>query len=391
MNIKNIYIYSILLCSFISCNHNNEKKDIYINDNTIIIDIPEDLNQMSHLDSVFQYVTFLPLETKDECLISHISALKITDSLIFINDNRRRLLVFGRDGKFKNQISRWGEGPGELIDFRDFIINKDNIELLDFKKIETYTYDGKHISTKHFDLLDPKKHCNAEHFYHSPLGGYYFWGGTIGIKEFGAEYDRYMMYHVNNDFKIQKGYFLIEHGAGSTHNRFSKYEDKIILDPYFGNHNIYQIDDKGVMSSRYFFNFGKNARTEKIPAPRKNRNAPPIDLGDYVLTSYDFFETNKWLHLTFIGQNKVISALYNKEREKCFLLSAANKNLKSDEIRYWGAYAITNDQLVMPVEVSWLKIEHDHLSPEYMKKINLHQYENLNESDNYILVFYKLK
>ena len=72
-------------------------------------------------------------------------------------------------------------------------------------------------------------------------------------------------------------------------------------------------------------------------------------------------------------------------------MSAANKNLKPDEIRYWGAYTITKDQLVMPIEANWLKIEFDRLSHQYMKKINLNQYNDIKESDNPVLVFYKLK
>ena len=389
MKTKYFFLYSLLF--FISCSQKNDIKNIYTNENTSIINIQEDLKQISHLDSVFNDIKFLPLETKEECLISHISTLKINDSLIFINDNRRRLLIFGNDGKFKIQIGQWGEGPGEFLDLKDFIINKDNIEILDFKKIETYNFEGKHLNTKRFDLSDPEKYCNADHFYHSPSEGYYLWGGTFGIKEFGAKYDRYMMYHVNNDFKIQKGYFLIEHGAGSSHNRFTKYKDKIIIDPHFGDYNIYQIDNKGIVSSRYFLNFGKNAYTKKIPIPKINQRETYEDLSSYVVSFSDFFETDKWLHLTFRCQNTVFNALYNKEKEKCFLLSAANKNLKSDEIRYWGAYTEFQDQLVMPIEANWLKIECDRLSPEYMKKINLNQYNDIKESDNPVLLFYKLK
>ena len=95
---------------------------MYINDSTSVIDIPEDLSQVSHLDSVFQDITFLPLETKQECLISHISTLKITDSLIFINDNRRRLLIFGNDGKFKIQIGQWGEGPRRILRLKKILL-----------------------------------------------------------------------------------------------------------------------------------------------------------------------------------------------------------------------------------------------------------------------------
>lgn len=132
MKTKYFFLYSLLL--FISCSQKNDIKNIYTNENTSIINIQEDLKQISHLDSVFNDIKFLPLETKEECLISHISTLKINDSLIFINDNRRRLLIFGNDGKFKIQIGQWGEGPGEFLDLKDFIINKDNIEILDFKK-----------------------------------------------------------------------------------------------------------------------------------------------------------------------------------------------------------------------------------------------------------------
>ena len=140
MKTKYLSLYSLLF--FISCSQNNDIKNLYTNESTSIINIQEDLKQISHLDSVFNDVTFLPLETKEECLISRISTLKISDSLIFINDNRRRLLIFGKDGKFKIQIGQSGEGPGEFLDLKDFIINKDNIEILDFKKIETYNFEG---------------------------------------------------------------------------------------------------------------------------------------------------------------------------------------------------------------------------------------------------------
>ena len=54
-------------------------------------------------------------------------------------NNRQQLLVFGMDGKFKYQIGDQGKGPGEFLEINDFIIDKNNIELLDFKKILTYS------------------------------------------------------------------------------------------------------------------------------------------------------------------------------------------------------------------------------------------------------------
>ena len=113
-------------------------------------------------------------------MISYIFTIKIADSLIYINNNRKQLLVFEKNGKFKYQIGSQGEGPGEYLEINDYIINKDNIELLDFKKILTYSLTGEYLETKNFDLLNDTVYCNAEDFCHSPLGGYYFWGGTSG-------------------------------------------------------------------------------------------------------------------------------------------------------------------------------------------------------------------
>ena len=113
MKTKYLSLYSLLF--FISCSQNNDIKNLYTNESTSIINIQEDLKQISHLDSVFNDVTFLPLETKEECLISRISTLKISDSLIFINDNRRRLLIFGKDGKFKIQIIKIKIGRKRII------------------------------------------------------------------------------------------------------------------------------------------------------------------------------------------------------------------------------------------------------------------------------------
>ena len=388
----NCIIFLGVLCIVLSCGKKTEKGYGQTNNNVPIINIPEDLTHISHLDSVFSTVTFIPLETKDECLISHIFTVKIVDSLIYINNNRQQLLVFGMDGKFKYHIGAKGEGPQEFLEINDFIINKNNIELLDFKKIQTYSLTGKHLDSKHFDLLNDTTYCNAEHFCHSPLGGYYFWGGTSGPNNYNTGQTRYMMYHVDDKLNIIKGYFPIEHGTGTVHNRFISYKDNIIIDPYLKEYNIYQIDNKGEIIPRYFFNFGKNAYTEKLLVNRhKDRPETYTDFSQYVLNCEDFHETEKWLHLSFSCNNKSYSALFNKNAQKCYLLSAANPLLKKDELRFWGAYEVYQDQLVFPIDASWMQIELDRISPEYINKLNIGHFKNMDEFNNPILVFYKLK
>lgn len=353
-----------------------------------IINVPEDLNEMCHLDSVFSSVSFIHLETKDDYLISHVSDLQVVDSLIYINDNRKRLLVYGKDGKFRYEIGACGKGPGEFLEVRDFIINKDNIELLDFKKIITYTLDGVHKSTKHFELLDK---CNADNFCHSPLGGYYFWQCSPPKGEH-ADLEKYKMYHVDNNLKIQQGYLSSDYGTSNSYKRFSINNDTIIIDPFFGDYNVYQINSDGAISSRYYFNFGRNAYHAEIPISKKKEpHKPDESLSNYIVSCESFFETDKWIHISFAFKNKALNLLFNKHTQKSYLLSAANPKLQTNEIRYWGASALADNQLIMPIDASWLQIEMERMSPEYIKKLHLEEYKDLDEFSNPFLVFYKLK
>lgn len=173
---------------------------------------------------------------------------------------------------------------------RDYLVYKDHIEILDFKKIITYSLTGDYIETKHFDFLDQNQYCNADYFTQAPTGGYYFWGGTSGIKDFSAEKKRYLMYHVSDDMKIKKGEFLITHGSGSCFYRYTNFEDLTIIDPSYGNYNVYQINKQGNISSRYYFNFGKNAYTKEIPIPdRSNAFQINEELNNYVLEIKQLF------------------------------------------------------------------------------------------------------
>ena len=49
------------------------------------------------------------------------------------------------------------------------------------------------------------------------------------------------------------------------------------------------------------------------------------------------------------------------------------------------------EQLIMPIEASWLQIELTRISPEYINKLNIGYYKNMDEFNNPILVLYKLK
>lgn len=386
------YLCTFTILFFFSCNNENKEKKDYFSAQTKVINIPENLDIISHSDSTFSSISFLSLETKDECMISFIVNLKIVDSLIYINDGFKRLLVFDSKGKFKYQIGSKGNGPGEYLEMRDYIVCNDHIEILDFKKIQTYSLSGEYIKTKHFDFLDPNNHCNATFFTPSPLGGYYLWGGTTGKRNIGQKDKQYLMFHVNKDMIIEEEIFPVTHGSGSCFYRFSNYENLTIIDPSYGDYNIYQIDNKGKISPRYYFDFGNKSYTKQIPIPNKN-NANKIneELNNYVVEMNNFLETNNWIHIDFAFKQYGYSAFYSKKKDKVYLLSAASKAVSSNEFRFWSALFAEEETLVMPIDASWMQIELNRITPESIKKMNLEEYKDKNEFDNPILVYYKLK
>ena len=383
-----ISIIYLSIVALLSQSCDNQKKE---QTGTTIIEVL-DVETISHLDSVFSTVTFLPLDTDDDYLITQIVNLKIQDSLIYINDDYKRLLVFDLRGKFMRQIGVRGQGPGEYLEMRDWIIDNNQIEILDYKRILTYTLDGKYLHAKSFNLMTDSIYCNAMAFTHAPLGGYYLWGGTSLSTDYSKP-DRYLMYEVDDEIKIKKGYFPIKHGTGGASRQFSYYQDVTIIDPIFGDYNIYEINKKGAIEPRYFFDFGEHAYTNEISAPKSGQKAPKAstkDFDDSVTTLHNFLETDACIHMNFRFKNLNLSVLVNKTNAESYILSP-NKAQK-DEFRFWGALCAYNDQLVYPIDAWWFTDECKRLSPAYRKELDIEDYKTrVDESDNPVLVFYKLK
>ena len=80
----------------------------------------------------------------------------------------------------------------------------------------------------------------------------------------------------------------------------------------------------------------------------------------------------------------------NKATSKSYILNTRTPT--KDEFRFWWAIHAYKDQLIYPMDASWFTMECERLSPEYLKELNIEDYKSkVNESDNPILVFYKLK
>ena len=376
-----ILLYSLLFlsCSSVVNQHDSEALIIKCDPDKVV----------RSMDSIVKNVSFVPLETTDECLIGDIFQIEFTDSLILINTDVRRALLFNRKGKFLREIGTRGGGPTEYTDIRDVYIKDTIIEMLHYKKIQKYSTTGKYLGKKTFDFSGKDFHCQAIKFAPCPLGGYYLWGGTTGITRRIADKNHFM-HQVDEDMNIVNSYFPITHGDGGHKDVFNEYENRITLDPTFGEYNIYQIDSLGEVSVRYGFDFGKYSYSRKEPFEITYENIS--NYKSLVLEVSNFVETKKWVHINYYLRSMVYRLFYNKETKKLYNVAIKPEFRPKQDFIVWSLNnKAVDDRLVTVIEASHFIYEKERLGAAGRKKYNLEKYDHITEDDNPIICFYELR
>jgi hypothetical protein len=119
-NFKLCY-YTIFLLLVIGCNNFKNNEVLQIEK----IDINEGFKKKEklQLSSIAKEIKYIPLETKDECLIGSINKILFFKNLLFIKDDiTKTLFIFDDNGKFVRKIGSKGKGPGEYIFITDFTV-----------------------------------------------------------------------------------------------------------------------------------------------------------------------------------------------------------------------------------------------------------------------------
>ena len=107
------------------------------------------------LNDMVESIEYIPLETKDECLIGN-GSLIVSDNFICCS-TKGRYYLFRRSGEFVAQIGDIGQGPGEYSYAGVTLVNineKDNEVLLRInypRRLMYYDFKGKYIKSVDFD------------------------------------------------------------------------------------------------------------------------------------------------------------------------------------------------------------------------------------------------
>lgn len=310
MNRERYFIW-ILLLLMVSCKNNHTKYSI--GDASIILDIKNTID--IRFDTISnKQIVYVPLETKEECLIGEVEKIIVKQDKIFVADFTvsKTLFVFDMQGKFLFKINKRGKGPGEYIQFHDFDVNIDgSIYLWDINLCKFIICD----STGTFVREMPMKHrfdffCMMRNvFYLSQL--YERGNMMINLMRFEEKKEKY------EKLISERG---IYDGMGLVNYSYHKF--------YYSPHNtyyaprfspiIFSINDTAIHPAIGLLNLPVPPE-DKITQWNRQQQLM-IDDSDYLKDITYIFETDDCISLTLeIGL--FFNLIYDKKNKKCYNLA----------------------------------------------------------------------
>lgn len=101
------------------------------------------------LNDEFSDFEIIPLENREECLLSNVRKMIVTDNYMYFWDEgpSSQVLSFNLDGKFKTAIGKKGHAKGEYLSIQDIATTEkgDTIVMVNIPDICLYNKEGKYL------------------------------------------------------------------------------------------------------------------------------------------------------------------------------------------------------------------------------------------------------
>ncbi len=339
------------------------------------------------LDTYFNVVEVVRLESTEKSIIDYVYKLIKTDSVLFVKGGNS-LFKFHSEGKFISKLTKGIGGPNEYVNLTD-VINNTSI-----KKLWIYDSNQRTIFQFSYDLQ----------FELSFVIDYPLFGleqiengiiGTPGYMNVGDEFNSIYFFSGENlitgfkpiksslPFNPEKSNFLHVY----RHDYFSKFGDGFNYVNSF-NDTIYFVDKSFSVSPKYFIDFGESKVLNEELLGKGYTSI--VDLFQYINNeekSYNIgnvIEFDKYLLYRFFDQGKAIISIYNKLNKNVFSADNIEFNykgktlsIKLDEEMVFGKVDDNLAYLIIPSENSVLG-----------------EYQNLFEvqdGDNPLILFFNEK
>jgi len=285
MKISNFITLPVMLCLFANCFEKAEHNVI-----TVDMNAAADILLLSEIADSIVYVK---LETKDCCLLGHITDLKFKNDYYYVADKSNSIFKFDRLGNYVSKIHKFGQGPEEYVFIQSFDIDKyNNIHILDLRlrKILKYDRDFNFVSSTRIEDFP---------------------------RDFAALDNSYLLYMPDKNLKYRRGLYTLNITSGALNEIFtikSKSEVPCMINNYIrcnGNGKFSIIDNS--LNKVHFLLNDSLINSLHIALPERE---------EYIL--YKFFDYDKFL-LLFITKIKQgtqsLICLYDKQTQTSLTFS----------------------------------------------------------------------
>lgn len=341
------HIYWMIGIILIACACNSTPKQ-KVEGEIYQVDLQKKVNPFKE---IFSKAEIIPLETLDSSLIVWIHKIYPVGDKFYVHDSwRHKLYVFGSDGKFQKQISRYGQGAGEYISMHDCVVDatNDNIYMLStFGRIKRYDLNGNFKdevelpARAHYycmELLDDN-HITTWSCLEVEEGGVLVVNKATGDSLRSDWHDDRMFNHQKYDYA------------------FFRHDEKT----YFGTalrQQVYEVTTSGLKPA-YLWDFGKDnireSRLEYYLSIENNNDRNNEILNDYGTEGLPFVlniqaQNQTYSYLALQRETgmrpKMSHVFYHKRKDKAFVFDYLNEEgCKINPPLYFGDDYLLTDVL----------------------------------------------
>ncbi|MDZ7605121.1 MAG: 6-bladed beta-propeller [Cyclobacteriaceae bacterium] len=356
-----------------------------------IIKIFDSYLQKSRINctDIFKSVEYIPLETREDCLINRNAEIYV-DQRYIISIAFRQILVFDREnGKFIKEIGKFGQGPDEYA-----YTDKRSYD----ERNGTVNVGGWDPNTFiHYDLNGKVQSITKSPFYLGPyhrLDSNSFVGFITNIN--GNEKKRFVffneagevLYEIKND-KIFTREIPGRIAAATNECQFFTYQEDVCFKEFY-NDTLFSISQNG-LSPRYLFETENNTPPYEIKGAKDLYQKLPV-----YYQFQDFFETEYYLFFTLLLDGEFHSGYFDKNKNKTYIGNDSQCFSFYDDINGFISFKLNNRNLANEVFghiESYLIHEWITNNPKEYKILQnkIKAFQQIKPEDNPIVVIADLK
>jgi hypothetical protein len=349
-----------------------------------------DLTQLSekdnpvYLSKFASEITYLPLESKKECLIGPGLSLKIFDSIIVCSAHQQILLFDSHTGQFIKPIGEYGHGPNGFINSLSSYLKNGEIiitaigwdyPLIEFSAVGEIQRKFK-FKERPRDIAWLNKNLYAVYYY----------------KQRNADTLRVMIYDSEND-KLISGFYdkrVFRNASRRSTNfgaRFYTFRNKLFIKEYL-NDTVFQVT-ANKMTPSFVFKSGKFS--------------PPFyEMGNFDHVEYhgigNILETDQFIFFQLHFKKRTYYCCYDKRTKQVMIPNYKTMQINEfendiDGFMPFHPISVTgNNDLVGYLEPykirKWMAENPDKAArlPQHLQK-----FRNIKETDNPVVILLKLK